>query len=256
MISKNKIKYIRSLQNKKARDEEKLYLIEGGKMILEYLHSGIRLKFLASEPEFSGRLMPDEKALIDEMVIVNHKDLTRMSSLKTPHNAIAAVSITDEINYSPPINDCLCIGLESVQDPGNLGTIMRAAAWFGFKHIICSEKCADVYNPKVIQASMGALINTKVYFLDLFKLLQEARDNNLPVYGTFLEGESVYDSNLGKRGIILFGNESKGISDDLLPLITSRLVIPKFTSSAHGVESLNVGMAASVVFSEFARRKC
>lgn len=254
MISKSKIKYIQSLQAKKVRDIEQLYVIEGDKLIMEYLHSGVGLKLLAATPEFIASLLPEEKALIDEIEAISYNDLNRMSSLKSPHNAIALTPIPDELTFTLEIVDSLCIALESVQDPGNLGTIIRAAAWFGFRHIICSPNCADVYNPKVIQASMGAIINVYVHHLDLQNFLKKAGNNKVPVYGTFLEGTSVYAAKLGKKGIILFGNESRGISDDLLPFVTSRLVIPKFTSSVHGVESLNVGMAASIVFSEFARR--
>jgi TrmH family RNA methyltransferase len=254
MISKNKIKYIQSLQDKKVRDEEHLYVIEGDKLIKEYLRSGMKLRLLAAEPEFIDSLLPKEKATIDEIEPASYKDLERMSSLKTPHNAIATVSISRDISDPMKIMDSLYIALESVQDPGNLGTIIRAAAWFGLRHIVCSINCADVYNPKVIQASMGAILNVKVHYYDLYSLLNEVRKKGLPVYGTFLEGESVYASKLGNRGIILLGNESRGISDDLLPFITTRLVIPKFSSSIYGVDSLNVGMAASVVFSEFARR--
>lgn len=254
MISKNRIKYIQSLQTKKVREKEHLYVLEGDKLIMEYLHSGVRLKLLAATPEFIALLLPEEKAVIDEIKAASYNDLNRISSLKSPHNAIALTPIPDELTEPPEIDDCLYVALESVQDPGNLGTIIRAAAWFGFRHIICSPGCVDVYNPKVIQASMGAIINVIVYHLDLQKFLKKANNNKVPVYGTFLEGTSVYAAKLCKKGIILFGNESRGISDDLLPFITSRLVIPKFTSSAHGVESLNVGMAASIVFSEFARR--
>jgi TrmH family RNA methyltransferase len=255
MISKNSIKYIQSLKEKTARDEEHLYVIEGDKLIKEYLHSGKRLKLLAAVPEFIDSLLPGEKTTIDEIEPASENDLKRMSSLKSPHNAIATVSIPDEYSDPMEIPDSLFIALESVRDPGNLGTIIRAAAWFGFRHVVCSIGSADVYNPKVIQASMGAILNVMVHYHDLRSLLEGARKKGLPVYGTFLEGESVYDSKLGTRGIILFGNESKGISTDLIPFITSKLVIPKFTSAIYGVESLNVGMAASVIFSEFARRR-
>jgi TrmH family RNA methyltransferase len=255
MVSKNRIKYIQSLQAKKVRDEEQLFLIEGDKLVMVYLHSGMRLKFLAAVTEFIDLLLPEEKTLIDEIEPASLKDLERMSSLKSPHNAIAAVSFPVDLPDPMKINDSLLIALESVQDPGNMGTIIRAAAWFGFRYIVCSLNCADIYNPKVIQASMGAMLNVTVCYHDLGKLLEEAGKKVLPVYGTHLEGESVYSSKLGDRGIILFGNESRGISDDLLPFITTRLLIPKFSSSIHGVESLNVGMAASVVFSEFARRR-
>jgi TrmH family RNA methyltransferase len=255
MISKNRIKYIQSLQDKKVRDEEQTYLIEGDKLVKDYLHSGMRLKFLAAAPEFIDLLLQQEKESIDEIEPASNKDLERMSSLKTPHNAIAAVSFPADLPDPLKTTDSLLIALESIQDPGNLGTIIRAAAWFGFRHVVCSLNCVDVYNPKVIQASMGAMLNVTVSSHDLGNLLEKARKNGMPVYGTYLEGESVYASKLGNRGIILFGNESRGISDDLLPFITTRLLIPRFSTSIHGVESLNVGMAASVIFSEFARRR-
>jgi RNA methyltransferase, TrmH family len=254
MISKNKIKHILSLQDKRAREEEHLFVIEGDKLVKEYLQSGMKLRFLAALPEFIMSLLPGETAAIDEIEPASYKDLERMSSLKTPHNAIATVSIPDVLYDPEKIVESLFIALDSVKDPGNLGTIIRAAAWFGYRYIVCSLNCVDVYNPKVIQASMGAILNVTIYYHDLQKLLEGVRNKGLPVFGTFLEGESVYKSKLGNRGVILFGNESKGISVDLLPFITSKLVIPRFSSYSHGIESLNVGMAASIVFSEFARR--
>jgi len=255
MISKNRIKYIRSLHDKKARDEAQLYVIEGDKLIKGYLSSGVRLRMLVALPTFIDLLLPAEKEAIDEIEAASGKDLERMSSLKTPHNAIALVSMPDPASDPVRITDSFIIALESIQDPGNLGTILRAAAWFGFRYVACSPDCADIYNPKVIQASMGAMLNVTVTYQDLKMLLEEAGKKGLPVYGTYLEGESVYASKPGNRGIILFGNESRGISGALLPFITRKLMIPKFTSSANGVESLNVGMAASVIFSEFARRR-
>jgi RNA methyltransferase, TrmH family len=177
-----------------------------------------------------------------------------MSCLKTPHNAIALVQMPVTETKPGVILKELCVALDFIQDPGNLGTIIRAASWFGIKNIVCSEDCVDVYNPKVIQATMGAILNVKVHYSDLKKILSIAKENGTAVYGTMLEGESLYEHDLGKKGVILLGNESKGISDDLLQYVTSRLMIPKFTKAKHGIDSLNVGMAASVIFSEFARR--
>jgi len=148
----------------------------------------------------------------------------------------------------------LTVALDFIQDPGNLGTIIRAAGWFGIKNIVCSEDCVDVYNSKVIQASMGALLHVNVFYYDLMKLLKDAQQNSIPVFGTFLEGNSIYDHPLGNKGIILFGNESKGISTEFLPFINEKIRIPKFSSATEGIDSLNVGMAASVVFSEFLRK--
>jgi len=200
MISKNRIRYIQSLQDKKVRDEEQTYLIEGDKLIKEYLHSGMRLKFLAAVPEFIDLLRQQEKESIDEIEPASIKELERMSSLKTPHNAIAAVSFPADLPDPMKINDSLLIALESIQDPGNLGTIIRAAAWFGFRHIVCSLNCVDVYNPKVIQASMGAMLNVTVCYHDLGELLENARKKGIHVYGTHLEGEPVYTSKIGNRG--------------------------------------------------------
>ena len=148
----------------------------------------------------------------------------------------------------------LCVALDFVKDPGNLGTIIRAAAWFGIKNIVCSLDCVDVYNPKVIQASMGAVLHVKVFYYDLKKLFISAAKMNIPVFGTMLEGDSIYDHKLDNKGIILLGNESKGISEELIPFITEKIMIPKFSKAKHGIDSLNVGMAASVVFSEFLRK--
>jgi TrmH family RNA methyltransferase len=136
-----------------------------------------------------------------------------------------------------------------------MGTIIRAAAWFGISDIYCSNDCVDVYNPKVVQATMGAILNVRVRYCDLKELLKHASENSIPVFGALLEGESVYGQELEKDGIILLGNESKGISEELLPFISHKLLIPRFTDAKYGVESLNVGMAASIIFSEFARRQ-
>jgi TrmH family RNA methyltransferase len=255
MISKNKIKYIVSLKNKKVRDDEQVYVIEGDKLVKEYLLSGIRCRLLAAVPEYIASLMPEEKELIDEIDLVNHEDLKRISTLKTPHNAIALVPVTPWKFDPDAILKDLCAALDFVQDPGNLGTIIRSAAWFGIKNIVCSEDSVDVYNPKVIQASMGALLHVKVHYCDLRQFLGTALNKDLPVYGTVTDGESVYTRKLERKGVILLGNESRGISDDLIPLISERIMIPRFNDFKYGIDSLNVSMAASVVFSEFARVK-
>jgi TrmH family RNA methyltransferase len=149
----------------------------------------------------------------------------------------------------------LKVALDFVQDPGNLGTIIRAAAWFGIKNIYCSEDCADVYNPKVIQASMGAILHVNVFYTDLVKLFEKASENKIRIYGALIEGESIYSHKLGNQGIILLGNESRGISEELLPFITDKIMIPKITDAKSGIDSLNVSMAASVIFSEFTRSR-
>ena len=255
MISKNKLKFIISLRNKKARDEEKLFVIEGDKLVKEFLIANVPVKMLVAKPEFINGLAPELKKFAELIEEVSYNELKQISSLKTPHNALAVVCMPEPEISQAKFLKSQCIALDGIQDPGNFGTIIRAAAWFGIKNIVCSEDCVDVYNPKVIQASMGAIIHVKVLYTDLKKLLKAATEKKIPVYGTMLEGESIYDQKLGSKGIILLGNESKGISDDLIPFINHRLMIPRFTDTTLGIDSLNVGMAASIIFSEFARRK-
>jgi TrmH family RNA methyltransferase len=255
MLSKNRIKFILSLQKKKIRDEKRFYVIEGDKIVKEHLLARRKLNLLVAKPEFLSSLSQDEKSLIGDFEKVTFYELRKISTLVTPHNAVAVVPIPDSIRKFRDIFGELAVALESVQDPGNLGTIIRAAAWFGIKDIVCSENCVDLYNPKVIQASMGAILNVNVTYTDLSLFLTEALKKKLPVYGMMLNGESIYTASVNRKGIIFLGNESKGISDNLQQYITKRLSIPKFSKTKAGIDSLNVGMAASVVFSEFARRQ-
>ena len=234
MISKNKIKYILSLQKKKVRDEERLYVIEGDKLVREYLKSGKKVRFLAAKPEFIKSLSSDQKAFIEEAETASYEDLKQITTLKTPHNALAVVGMADTDINLQEVYKGLSVALDFVQDPGNLGTIIRAAAWFGIRFIFCSDNCVDVYNPKVVQASMGAILHVTVHYCDLKKFLQDANKKKIPVYGALLEGESIYSARPGGKGIILLGNESRGISPELLSFVNKSLVIPKFTSETIG----------------------
>jgi len=254
MISKNQIKFILSLQKKKRRDEEKLFVIEGDKLVREFLSSKVPVKTLVAKPEFLSTLSDELLVVADEVESITYEELKRISTLKTPHNALAVVPVPDNNMDLGSILEELSVALDFVQDPGNLGTIIRAAAWFGIRNIICSSDCVDVYNPKVIQASMGAILHVNVWYTDLREAVVRANKMNVPVYGTLLEGESIYKHNLGNKGIILLGNESKGISEELIPYITEKIMIPKFNDAKLGIDSLNVSMAASVVFSEFRRK--
>jgi TrmH family RNA methyltransferase len=254
MLSKNKISFIISLQKKKIREEYKLYVIEGDKIVREFILAGIPVKSLIAKPEFINSLPEEAMENISETESVSYDELKKISGLKTPHNALAVVCMPDSELNTDGFLDSLCLALDCIQDPGNFGTIIRAAAWFGIRNIVCSEDCVDVYNPKVIQSSMGAIIHVKVVYTNLKMLLGEARENSVPVFGALLDGESIYDHTLSKKGVILLGNESKGISDDLIPLINNRIMIPRFSEPSPGIDSLNVGMAASVILSEFARR--
>ncbi len=255
MLSKNKIRFISSLKTKKARDEENLYVIEGEKIVREFLNAGISFKILAAKAEFLDSLPPDKLKLADEADSVSYEELKQMSSLKTPHNALAVIEKPDIPFNTKSMADQICVALDCVQDPGNLGTIIRAAAWFGIKSIVCSEDSVDSFNPKVIQASMGALIHVNTFYTDLREFLKSSNEAKVQIFGTFLEGDSIYEHKLASAGIILLGNESKGISDDINSFVTDRIFIPAAGKSRPGIESLNVGMAASVIFSEFMRRQ-
>jgi TrmH family RNA methyltransferase len=255
MLSKSKARFIISLQKKKIRDELKLFIVEGDKLVKEFLNSGMPVMTLIAKPEFINGLPEEITSGVREIEPVSFEELKRISTLKTPHNALAVVSIAER-KFNPEIvTKKICVALDFIQDPGNLGTIIRAAAWFGIKNIVCSEDCVDIYNPKVVQATMGAILNVNVYYHDLSDLLNLASKKGVPIFGSMLEGESIYSQKLGNKGIILLGNESKGISEELIPFITDRITIPRFNKTGTGIDSLNVGMAASVVFSEFARRR-
>lgn len=254
MISKTRAKFIISLQKKKERDKENLFIIEGDKLIREFLIAGRNLKILAAKPEFINSLTEEMLDHAGEIESISHEELKQMSLMTTPHNAIAVVYKPDLSFNSDEILSKLSVLLDCIQDPGNLGTIIRASAWFGISNIVCSADTVDVYNPKVIQASMGAILHVNVHYADLKEFLREAAIRNLPVFGTVLDGESIYEHKLGPKGIIVLGNESKGISEELIPYITEKIIIPGAVTSRPGIESLNVSMAASIVFSEFSRR--
>jgi RNA methyltransferase, TrmH family len=255
MISKNRARFIISLQKKKVRDEEGLFVIEGDKLVREFLSARNPVKTLIAKKEFISSLSPLMKECIEEIEDSSYEELKQISTLKTPHNALAVVPIPErKLNPGEILNN-LCVALDFVQDPGNLGTIIRAAAWFGIGNIVCSGDCVDVYNPKVVQATMGALLHVNVFYADLKALAGLANENNIPVFGTVLDGKPIYQQKLENTGIILLGNESKGISDELMPFVTHKIMIPGAGRAVPGIDSLNVGMAASIVFSEFSRQE-
>ncbi len=251
MLSKNKIRFISSLKTKKARDEENLYVIEGDKLVREFLNAGIRFKILAAKAEFLDSLPPDKLKLADDAESVSFEELRQMSSLKTPHNALAVLPMNKpSLNYDEIFRKRI-VALDCIQDPGNLGTIIRAAAWFGINTIVCSPDSVDMFNPKVIQSTMGAILHVDVHYAELIYFLKIAKEKEVPVYGTFLEGKPLKNITRRENGVILFGNESKGISADLKQYITEKIFIPAGGRSKPGIDSLNVGMAAAVTLYEF-----
>lgn len=255
MLSRNREKFILSLQKRKIRDDLRLFVIEGDKIVREFLLSGRDIRYLIAKPEFISGIPVEFRSRIDEIIPVSYGELKKVSSLKTPHNAMAIVPMPEVTLKMGEISGNLTLALDTIQDPGNLGTIIRAAAWFGIRDLVCSETCVDVYNPKTVQATMGAIMHVNVHYTGLEEFLAAARNDGMEVFGTMLEGEPVYGAELAHNGVILLGNESRGISGNLIPLITRRLTIPGFNPVKSGIDSLNAGMAASIMLSEFARRK-
>jgi TrmH family RNA methyltransferase len=246
---------ILSLQKRKVREESSLFVIEGDKLVREYIMAGNRVMLLAGKPEWIDGETEKVISGADEVVTVTYDDLRRISSLRTPHNVLAVAKMRKPPYSAEMLQGALTLVLEYVQDPGNLGTIVRIAAWFGIRNIICSPDCVDFYNPKVIQASMGAFIHVMVHYQPLEPVLSEARENGLGIFGATMNGRSIYESPLTSEGLILLGNESKGISDSLLSYVTERITVPGPEKPLAGIESLNVSMAAAIICSEFARRQ-
>lgn len=245
-VSNNTIKWVRSLALKKNRDKERCFVAEGTKCVLDTIGS-FAVESLFCTDEWA-RLHDVGKA-----IIVTASQLERMSMLKTPTDVIAVYCMpTYSIDYSA-IGETLSLALDNIQDPGNLGTIIRIADWFGIHDIFCSDGTVDVYNPKVVQATMGAISRVRVHYCDLSELFGNL-NKDVPVYGTFLNGRNIYEEELGVKGIIVMGNEGKGISAQTEKYVTKRLLIPSYPTGATTSESLNVAMATAIVVSEFRRR--
>ena len=250
MLSKNKIKYIRSLELKKNRKEEHAFLAEGNKLVNDLInHFSCQLlvatkEWLQSHPHLQAA----------EIIEVTHEELSRASLLKTPQEVLA---VFEQPHYEFDANvteQSLCLALDDVQDPGNLGTIIRIADWFGIEHIFCSSGTADVYNPKTIQATMGAIARVKLHYCNLPDFLKSASQKNTPIFGTFLDVENIYTQELPANGIIIMGNEGNGISKQIAEMVTHRILIPNYPQGCETSESLNVAVATAIVCAEFRRR--
>jgi TrmH family RNA methyltransferase len=251
VLSKNKIKLINSLKNKKGRQESGLFVVEGEKMVDELINSNFKVDCIIAIPEWISQNSNIIKEI--QSFETDEPTLKKISSLTTPNKVLALAKIKEsKINFEELESD-LSLVLDTIQDPGNLGTIIRTADWFGIKNIICSHNSVDVYNSKVIQSTMGAVFRTNVYYEDLENLFQKI-NSSIDVYGTFLEGENIYSNDLNKNGLIVFGNESKGISRSIEKYITKKITIPSFSSLNGSMESLNITAAAAIVCSEFRRR--
>ena len=253
MLGKSGIQKIRSLEYKKFRIKEHLFLAEGEKLIMALLDSEIEIENLVCTARFlSGKgLFPENVKGITE---AEEKEIASASFLKSPPPCLALCRIPDyppEL-VSPAGGLVLCI--DGIQDPGNLGTMVRLAEWFGIPDIVCSPTSADIYSPKAVQATMGAIAGVRVHYLPLDDFLAEHLRQQIPVIGTFMDGENIYNTSLPLHGIIVAGSEGSGISRDLHPFISQRITIPDFSEGLKRSESLNVSVAMAIVLSEFKRR--
>ena len=240
MVSKNQIKLITSLQQKKYRQTHQLFIAEGVKVIQELLVSNFMLEHLFVTEYLFETVSSDKKTLISE------SDLKKISCLATPNNCLALFKIPSEKKIHL---DGLVVALDEVRDPGNLGTIIRLCDWFGVKQIICSDNSVDIYNPKVVQATMGSISRVNVVYTNLVEYLSNCKQE---IFGTFMDGKNVYKENLPQNGILVLGNEANGISKEIEKSITQRLAIPRF-GDLQKTESLNVATAAAIFLSEFKR---
>lgn len=248
MLSKNKIKYIHSLELKKNRKEEGVFIAEGHKLVGDLL-GHFPCKLIVALPNW---LEKNPKVTADEIIEVTPDELSRASLLKTPQDVLAIFEQPHYETSTDVMKHSLCLALDDVQDPGNLGTIIRLADWFGIENIFCSHGTVDVYNPKVIQATMGALARVKLHYCDLVKLITSVKD--IPIFGTFLDGNNIYGEKLSDNGLIIMGNEGNGVSKEVSKLINKKLYIPNYPTSRETSESLNVAIATAIVCAEFRRR--
>lgn len=247
MISKNKIKYIRSLELKKIRNKEGKFVAEGHKVVDDLLVLQPADLIVAIGEWLKGKHFPAQTEVIE----VTEEELKKVSFLQHPQQVLAVFKQATSGDYSINTNE-LNLALEGVQDPGNLGTIIRIADWFGITHIYCSQDTADVYNPKVVQATMGSIARVKVEYGNLLGLVESLPDD-VPVYGTLLDGDNIYQQTLENRGLIVMGNEGKGISPALAKKVNHKLLIPNFPEGRATADSLNVAIATAITCSEFRR---
>jgi len=258
MISTSQSKLIRSLQKKKFRDQHELFLVEGEKMVME-LASGdpgdrFQMQELFANPEWIQSHSNVLKQSGTKVTEASLAEIKKVSNLVTPQPVIAVVSMPSDKLRLEELLQTPVLAFESIRDPGNLGTIIRTADWFGIGHIVCTPDSTDLYNPKVVQSTMGAITRVQVHYLEFETFLKSKEMQHKTVFGTYLEGENIYEIPLEPDPLILFGNESHGLSRALNSHIQRRISIPSFSPGGHGSESLNVASSVAVVCSELRRR--
>lgn len=239
MVVKSIIKLIKSLQQKKYRNEHQLFVVEGKKSVEELLESDL---------ECYGVYYTAENDLNDshpKAELVSSKELAQMSSLKTPPGILGVFHFPKP---STPVFEDWSLVLDDIRDPGNLGTIIRLCDWFGIRQLICSKQTVDCFNPKTLQATMGSISRVQIHYVDLMEFLTQSE---LPIYGAFMDGDSIYKAKLPQKGLLVMGNEANGISDAVQKLISQRISIPSYGDSS--TESLNVAMATGILLNEIRR---
>lgn len=246
MITKADIQLVRSLADKQARTEHNLFVAEGDKVVGE---------IVASKGWHVRRLFVMDNSSVEAPYAepATAKEMERMSSFKSIPRSLAVVEIPRR-RLAPAQGDELVLALDEVQDPGNLGTIIRTADWFGVRRIVCTPTTADCWGPKVVQATMGALLRVEVCYGDLAEWLGDARERGVAIYATTLDGENIYDSSLSRGGVIVMGNEGRGVSPRIQALTNKHLFIPPYPADRAGSESLNVAIATAITCAEFRRR--
>ena len=251
MISKSTLKLLHKLEQKKHRHEEGLFVAEGPKVVADLLCHGYRpVTLIATGQWLAGQEAAIAAVPATTIIEASPDELQRASFLQHPQQVMALFPIPPAVRPTPQKGH-LYMALDGVQDPGNLGTIVRIADWFGIDTIFCSEYTVDVWSPKVIQATMGSIARVSVVYTSLTALLSST---SLPVYGTLLDGHNIYQQALSPDGIIVMGNEGNGISAAVRPLVSKKLLIPDYSTSADKAESLNVAIATAITCSEFRRR--
>lgn len=240
MLSKNQLKLINCLQQKKCRIKNNLFIVEGVKGVNEFLNSNVSLHKLFCTKDFKHQELGD---LVQE---ISEQELKKISNYTTPNEVLGIFEIPEETKLN---NEVFTIVLDGVNDPGNLGTIIRLCDWFGVKQLVCSKDTVDCYNPKVVQSTMGSLTRVSIIYTELKSFISET---SLPVYSAMMAGENVYESRLPQEAIIVMGNEANGVSLEIDTLIKNKLTIPKFGEDQK-TESLNVATATAILLSEFKR---
>lgn len=245
MLSKSQIGFIKSLHQKKYRKENGIFIIEGIKSIEEFIQSNYQIHSIYYLAQYQS-LLPTLPANI-KLFEVNNTELDKISTLQTPQGILALVNTPKPLVLNTDnLKNAFTLVLDGVQDPGNMGTIIRTADWFGFKQIICSNNCVEIYNPKTVQATMGSLSRVNIYYEELPLVLKNIK---MPIFGAVLDGKSMYKTNWGNEGLVVLGNEGQGITAEVIKLITNPVTIPRMG----GAESLNVAISAAILCADISR---